>query len=491
MKLFNYDSPTLQPLFHKWDENCFGEIHEGALAVLEKTGVLLHHPEAREILKKAGGKIDGEMVYYPKELVNKSLEGVPDNFTMIGRDANKKYQIGPDYSYTLGLPSSVPFIGDTRNGIRSTSSKDAIDIAKFFQESQLRPIVGHNPSEMTDIPLPVRHLHTTYNYIRYSDKPQAAYYTGEKNASKEILEMYAIAFGGQNSLKKSHMVQFVGSITSPLCLEYGLMDYCINFTKANQIITLISTPTMGALCPATYEGALIQSFAEVIAVTVILQLIQPGIPTCWCVNPTPPDMKTLRWLMGSPEANLINSISSKMCNEFYGIPSISMAGTNDAKDFDIQLGIELSQSFLLSILSGSDSTIGCSIDSGNIKMLEQLVLEEEAYSRAMCIYDKIKNSYADKNKIKKAVEIIGEAGPLGNYMGHQSTFSEFRNFWRPFVSCWDNNKKWKDQGCISVADRCYKIYRERVKRASNNTLSSDIDRDLKEYLKKKEKDHLS
>ena len=55
-------------------------IHEQSLKVLAETGCVFDDDKALEIFKKHGARVDGNVVYFTKELVDKGLSTVVDSF---------------------------------------------------------------------------------------------------------------------------------------------------------------------------------------------------------------------------------------------------------------------------------------------------------------------------------------------------------------------------------------------------------------------------
>ena len=63
------------------------QVHQATLNVLEKTGVVIEHPRALEILSDAGCKISGESrVRFPAHLVDEAIEKAPQSAAIYSRD---------------------------------------------------------------------------------------------------------------------------------------------------------------------------------------------------------------------------------------------------------------------------------------------------------------------------------------------------------------------------------------------------------------------
>jgi trimethylamine--corrinoid protein Co-methyltransferase len=470
--------------FQKWNDNAFGNIHDGVCQVLEKVGVLLKNQEARGILKKNGCTIDGERVFFSNKIVEKSLKSMPRKLTIAGRDQNKKFQIGDGCSFTLSAPSGAAFVTCMHKGHRPGNMQDAIAIQKYLHMSKARPMVGHVGVELQDIPKTIRHLYVQYNNLSLSDKPQAGYFSSEPDAAKEIMEMLSIVYGGESVLENNHIMAQVLGFNSPLCLDQAIADYVIRFSKKNQIIMLFSVPTMGVLSPASCEGTMVQVFAELISVTALTQAIRPGLPIIWVPGPTPADMRNLHFNMAAADTTAISGLCIKMAKEFYHALCAGITATTDAIDFDVQLGLEHMQQTLEVAIMGADCAVGDSYGSGTMTRLEQYPLDEEIFSRVSLFLKFAEIGEFDKEELDMGIQSIIDAGPLGNYLTDPTTLRLYKGFWRPTVSNWENWDEWYAEGARSLAEKCYDLFWEEVQNSPENTLTPDVDKDLKKYIQK-------
>ena len=72
------------------------QIHETSLAILERVGVQIPHPEILGMFADAGAKVDHDLQYVriPPELVTRSLEQAGKEFTIYGRDMSNVARFG-------------------------------------------------------------------------------------------------------------------------------------------------------------------------------------------------------------------------------------------------------------------------------------------------------------------------------------------------------------------------------------------------------------
>ena len=74
----------LEKLFFTQEDAAF--IHEQSLKVLAETGCVFDDEKARNVLQKHGARVDGNVVYFTKELVEKGLSTVVDSLEIYRPD---------------------------------------------------------------------------------------------------------------------------------------------------------------------------------------------------------------------------------------------------------------------------------------------------------------------------------------------------------------------------------------------------------------------
>ena len=99
--------PSTQPLrFSVLQQADIERIHELSLKVLEETGIILHYPPARGLLRNHGASVDEarQLVRIPRRLVETALEVAPRQVTIYSQaDPRKDCRLeldGPRYGRT-------------------------------------------------------------------------------------------------------------------------------------------------------------------------------------------------------------------------------------------------------------------------------------------------------------------------------------------------------------------------------------------------------
>ncbi|MGC8827726.1 MAG: trimethylamine methyltransferase family protein, partial [Anaerolineae bacterium] len=110
------------------------KIHVATLEILERTGVDVHDEKAREILAKAGAKVDGIRVRVPEHLVNWALETAPKRMTLYDRNGKVAIRAWGYNSY-FGGGSDCLNILDHRTGQRRRPLLSDVRDAAIVQDA--------------------------------------------------------------------------------------------------------------------------------------------------------------------------------------------------------------------------------------------------------------------------------------------------------------------------------------------------------------------
>src|SRR4029453_11837038 len=107
-------------------------IHQASLVLLQEIGMDFMLPEARDLLKKAGARIDGERVRFDRDMVEELIRSAPENFTFHAPNPENSFEVG-GASMTFGTVGSPPNSADLDNGRRAGNHADYRNFLKLAQ----------------------------------------------------------------------------------------------------------------------------------------------------------------------------------------------------------------------------------------------------------------------------------------------------------------------------------------------------------------------
>jgi trimethylamine--corrinoid protein Co-methyltransferase len=199
------------------------DIHSASCRILEEVGVIVHHDEAAELLKKWGAYIDADgRTHIPEAMVKRALHTAPSRITVYNRlgepviwleKSNVHFGAGSDTLIYLD-----PFTGERRSW---TSQDVAAAVRVVDALPQLDFVMSMGMLSDVDIRMINRVQYALM--IKNSVKPQVVI-AEDASTVADIQEMAAAAVGGKEKLKhRPHFVLYCEP-TSPLQLPFESID---------------------------------------------------------------------------------------------------------------------------------------------------------------------------------------------------------------------------------------------------------------------------
>jgi len=469
-----------RPLFRLISKDNIEEIHEGSLAILEKTGVNVKSNEAMISLKNAGCEADsdGKIIRIPHSLVEESLSKIDPVLKLYGRDGKHERIIGGD-NVTFNPGSSAVYFSDHKTGqTRQPVSKDLVDLVRLVDA--LKHIHAQSTAMVpSDVPNEISDLYRLYLVLKNSTK---GIITGAftKNGLVDMKQMLEIVAGGEKKLVNKPMAIFDVCPSSPLVWSETSCQNLIDCARFNIPAEIIPAPQMGATSPITLAGTLVQSNAEFLSGVVISQLTRPGAPVVYGGSPTTFDMKRLSSCLGTIE-NMMVACAAAQVAKYYKVPSHAYLGLSDSKMLDSQSGIETSIGIILAVLAGINVVSGPGmLIFENCQSLEKLVIDNEICGMALRLVDGIA-----MNCETFALDVIGKVGPGGHYLAEKHTrkWLEKEHFMPSNVIDRLTLEAERKQGSKDLIDKAREAVDQTLKEHVPEPLPADVENDLRNKLK--------
>ncbi len=454
-------------------------IHDASVQVLEETGMVFQSQRALDLLKHHGARVTGKTAYISRDMISDALYNCPQKIKWQARNDKNSIELGKSIHAQAGGGSV--FIQDIDHGRRTSTLADFINIQKLYQGSDVIDIVGFTPVDAGDLEAETKHLYMQYETIKNSDKPIHGNVCGGRNAS-QMLDMAEITFGKKLLMLDSPVMGLSINTISPLVFGEDQLDTLFEYVKRNQIIIACPMAIGGISAPLSHVGMTVQVNAEILAMIVLVQLINPGNPLIIGPSSSFAYLKTGAYSAGLPDGMLHIITQIQLSRDFYKLPTRVLSGACDSKMVDAQAGYETMQNLMLSILAGADlvaHAVGV-LDGIMTISYEKIIIDEELMRRAMYMATKP----IDLSDEALSLDVINEIGPGGSYLLHQSVFNKCRDLFQPTVSDRLNYAEWNRTGSKDVVVRANTIFKERLAAAPDTFLDPDLDRELKSYMKK-------
>lgn len=448
-------------------------LHLATLEILERTGVFVESPRAREILHGAGAWVHGSRVRIPSFAVEEAIRSAPERVVICNRDGERYMFLEGNRSYFTGV-SDCPYLLDPYSGsLRTFCSSDYRSTARVIDAcpNLWGAIAGGNAA---DFPAEVRGQ-AAFKYTIGSTKKPFGSCPLDAQQMADIYDMAAAIAGGYDSLREAPFVIATCEPTSPLSLFKDSSEILMLAAEQNMPVVWYPMPSAGTTAPATPAGVLAVGNAEILAGLVLHQLTRKGAPFIYGIQPGMTDMRSTQWAYGSPDlASMVATVADLA--HTYGLPVFSMAGCSDAHRIDEQAVAEatmLSQTMQLSgvnLIQNIGTLAGCSLLSPELMVLCDEILEMLGHATRR----------VDTSPEELAVNLIDQVGPQGNYLALDHTLANFRRFWHSDLFLRKRLAGSEDDRDVTVAERINKKTREIIEKHEVEPLPDETLRILDE-----------
>ena len=425
-------------------------IHEMSVKILSEVGAAFHSPEAVELFKKHGAKVECETVYISRAMLEEALKTVPRTYRLYDRDGGY---------ITIGEGDLKCDSTDGPIYIRKEGEYDApnhehlVNFHKLSETSDVIAISNPNIIDISFVPPEVRNQYGLGVALRYCKKPMHGMVLGGKVVVEECFKTMQDFYGMYDKPIMHGLTCTVG----PMQLAKDICEAMAVLCKAGQPCTVVSGVMLGASGPQTMAGAYTIGNAMVLAAIVYSQLLRPGAPILYCTRFSSNDMKNMGPAYGGIES-MWACATSKMMADYYGFPLQSGVGTGESKVLDIQCGAEGFMNHLSPHLLHADIlNMACGpMDCMNTMCYEKFIWDEEDIIKCRHLME----GYEVSEETFRFEE-IKKKGPTGSYLGR--TLPIYRKeFYEPKYDIRDIHNNWLKNGKPICEDLLTKAWKKRI-----------------------------
>ena len=454
------------------------KIHETVLRVFDEVGIQANLPEARNLFRNAGAKVDEttNTVKIPPGLVEELIGRAPSVITLYGRAENGELdcEIGGNKVYmgTGGTALNVqdPGSDDSRRASLEDIKNMArlVDVLDNIHFYMLNVYPHEIPAEDVD----VNRFGTALNYTR--KHIMGGVYTVE--GIRNVIKMASAIAGSPQKLKERPFISMVTCVVSPLKLDEHYSLFTIEAAQNGIPVVVPAEPLCGATSPVTLAGNLVVLNVDTLAGVMLAQLANPGTPTLYGSVASVTDLSSLKYLSGAVEMGLLNAAAAQMA-QFYHLPYYATAGMSDSKVNDAQAGYESAITNLLVALAGGNFIHDAAgfLEFCMTASYDKLVIDNEILGMVMRAVDGIR-----VNDETLAFDLIKKAGPGGHFVASSHTRRHMRTEQHlAQLSDRENRPEWQAEGAKDTKARAT----EKVREILDIPPRSFIPETIKEQLK--------
>ena len=340
------------------------KVHQAAVQILERTGIIMAHHQALDYLADAGAKVDRDTmrVHFPSELVQRCVKKMrkayadPERLpaSMAVRYSHVRFQtepahIYPDFSVSAG--GFCCFIHDLNGQRRPADMNDVRDMLRLADQLDGVTFTGLPVSDQTTDQA-LRPVVMAAELVKHTKKLGGieVYDALDVEYVSRIAEVVA---GGAEALRQKPVLVGYAEARSPLCFDANMVDVFIAYIKRGLPQTLDTMPCAGTTAPATLAGTLAVGCAETLAAMVLAYAVDENAVVGVDLNCSHADMRSGLFAYGGfgRVPYILGRIA--MISHYYGCPAGVHGLKTNACTPGFEAGAEKMLSMVMPILAGA------------------------------------------------------------------------------------------------------------------------------------------
>ena len=452
-------------------------IHQASLTILEETGMLVKNKEAVELFKKNGCQVDGQMVKFPRNLVDEKMALVPPTFTFKAQNPDLDVTL-PDCRPVIVTGSSAPNVVDPITGEeRRGTSRDVANIAHLINE-----LPGFDIFSISiladDAPPDMRSLYRFYPALKNCKKPVRSNTPTIPDLEK-VLEMGFIIAGSEKAyMERPFINHHYCPVISPLTYDVESTESVIYLVKKGLPVYGTVVPNAGMTSPMSLLGTLALGNAEFLSLCFLMQSVRPGAEVIYAVLSTVADMRAGDYAPGAIETGILQMGHSEMAR-FYNVPSGGYIGLTNSQSNDVQNGYETAMNTTAALLGGADLFNMGGLLGGLMAFdFAKAVIDNEIAMNLKHLRKGI--PYQEKDF---CLELIHNLGPAGNYMVSAHTAKNMRKVTHyPSIGVRGFRSKWEHEGKPGAASQASDLARKILTQPNKNAFPADLDKKIRDHI---------
>ena len=444
-------------------------LHNDTLKVLEEVGVKFEDSQALDLLGQHGCTVDRKTMVarLPASLVATCLGQSPPEFVL--RGGGSKRDIRFDAHTVQFGPCCGMQVLDPVSGLRRPGTyADAVTAARLTDALDIMAGSNVGLGFIADRP---RETNLVWQYAAALGHSRKICSLGSMDDS--------VKWGIRMARAVGRDVIVPVSSASPLGWDGEQIESVRAATRAGLPVAVQSMASPGTTAPVTLAGAAVVMNAEIVAMTVLTQLLRPGTGVMYSCFTIPMDMRTATLASGSMELSVLMVISAQLA-KFYRLGSMVWAPMTDANQFDQQAGYEKGMQWLLAAQAGINLIWGAGmVENHGIWSNAQLIVDAE-----MC---GMVGRYLEGVGVTPATRAVDEIKAVGhfpnNYLARDHTFDWFRQEqYLPLVSSRLDYESWQAAGSRDLLARADDLALELLQKHDPIELPADVERELERLL---------
>ena len=464
------------------DPDQIQQLHDTSMRILSELGIRVMSDRVMALFEAAGASVDRgtSITRLDESIVMEAVGKAPGQFTLTGRNADKRLTIGGNY-ICFGLVAGPPNVHDRVNGRRDGNLADYQNFIRLAHHFNAIDIIGNQVIAPMELPANNRHLDTYFANLTLSDLSFHCTGIGRGRALDGI-RMMAITRGmSVEELASDPGVITIISVNSPRLFDDAMAEGLIAMAEHGQPVTVTPFTLMGAMAPVTLAAALAQQNAEALFGIALTQLVNPGAPVMYAAFTSNVDMRSGAPAFGTPENTKANMIAGQLARH-YGLP-YRTSNANASNVVDLQAAYETGMSTWGAVMGGGNMVYHAAgwLEGGLTASYEKLILDVEIIQNMTEFLCPVSFSEDDLG-----FEAIKSVQTGGHFFGAQHTMERYETaFYRPMLSDWTNYENWEAAGAQEAVERSTPLWQKALEEYQEPSLEDAVREELEAYVAKR------
>lgn len=391
-------------------------VHESALHVLERTGVVVHDDEAVALLAGRSMRCDGRRVYLTEDDVTKALAAAPSSFVLAGRRPELGLPLGGADGRIFGSGSGAAFMLERGSDGPVLRRGTLADLEVTTKLGHMLPAIDLNSDCMEPLDAPEAARTRLGTHVRLVASDKAIEWVASVDADLDDDErINEILYGAAWHERPRALV--VVNTTAPLQLSAETARIIMRWARLGQPVCAASCVMGGTTGPATPAGVLTVQHAEVLAALVLSQAAHEGAPFVYGGLPVMASLRTGAARFGGPEF-VHMAVATVQLAHLCGLPVRAGAACTDAHAVDAMAMAQSAGALTAAVFAGAHFLFQAAgiMSSFNAMSVEKYVLDAELITTLRAAAAPVR---ADEDHLAEAV--IDAVGPGGDYLRSEHT----------------------------------------------------------------------
>lgn len=417
--------------------------------IMQEVGIAFRDdPVALEIWRKAGARIEGDVVRMPADQVRALCATAPSEFVQLARNPARSVRVGGDNQVFAPI-YGAPFVRDLDEG-RRYGDMESLD--KLIKLAYMHPNLHHTGlviCEPCDVPVSKRHLDMLFSHMTLSDKPHLGAIT-EMSRAQDSIEMAEILHG-RDVMDENCVIMGNVNTNSPLLVDKVVTEAVRAYCGRGQGIVVVPFILSGAMGPVSTAASVAQAMAEAMMVCAFSQLVRPGAPFVLGNFLSSMSLKSGAPTFGMPEPVMSNYAIGQLARRA-GLPLRCGGSLTASKIEDAQAAYESADSMHSTMLAGANFVLHAAgwMEGGLCTGFEKLIMDADRLGS----YQKVLSEGLDVSDEAMARDAYGEVAPGGHFLGSGHTMRNYQTaFYEPALSDSENVESWEEAGSLDMRQR--------------------------------------